>query len=82
MNNLFFGCNYNYIITKNLNYNKEVQMNNFQISLAVYFHILTCLTVMFYIWNKIINGLGKIQKIRSNSYYDYLSRKRNKDVEK
>jgi uncharacterized membrane protein len=54
-------------------------MDNLQISLALYLHLLTCITVLFYFWNKIINGLVKIQKIRNDSYYEYLARKRNND---
>jgi len=64
-------------------------MNNLQISLAVYLHILTCITVMFYFWNKIINGLVKSQNnnknIQKSNWYETnleIMKKAHKDVEK
>lgn len=34
-------------------------MNNNLLSIALYLHILTCITVLFYIWHKIIGALSK-----------------------
>lgn len=41
-------------------------MSNNLLNFALYLHMLTELTVLFYIWHKIING------IRKNSYNDSL----------
>ena len=55
-------------------------MDNLQLSFAVYLHILTCITVMFYIWNKIIIDYKKVTIKKTTVHKKYNDTFKESDI--